>query len=107
MHPEVCDANISTSWDNETVDEMRYDTNAVSKMMDFIYDSTKNNPLFQVIYDLAAAKMMSLDREIGLCVLFSYDHLLYFHQCLVEYMKNPDDFNSENEVYILIKNRLK
>jgi hypothetical protein len=85
---------------------MRYDNEAVGKYMDHIYDKTKNHPRFQDLYDKAAAKMMSLDREIGLCVLFSYDFLLLFKGCLEDFFKTPDDFNDKTPSFLLLKQKL-
>ena len=68
-------------------------------MMDNIYDNTKKNNHFQILYDIAAARMLSQDREIGLCVLFSYDYLMLFRPCLEEYLKSPETFNNKSVSY--------
>jgi len=60
-----------------------YDGAAAATLMDSIYESTKDNVLFQEIYDLAAAKFFSTDRSLGLSILFSYDYFALFCKCLV------------------------
>ena len=65
--------------DDITNDENDYDTDSASKAMDFIYEATKTNNVFQILYDSAAGKMLSQDREIGLAILYSYDYMLLFN----------------------------
>ena len=90
--------------DAETQDEISYDDDAAGKMMDQVYEHTKSNALFNKIYLLAAAKFLSEDVSIGMAVLFSYDYLASFFACLVDYLKDPNSFNNENNKYIeLIK----
>jgi len=90
--------------DDETKDEMMYDEKMMSLIMDEIYDATKNNDLFNELYDLAAARMFSTDRGIGQAVLLSYDYLCFFHNCLASFIKG--DFDSKNEYYLLLKIKL-
>jgi hypothetical protein len=104
-YPENVKHNAET-WDDETTDEMCYDNQSALKTMDFVYKETKDNLLFQAIYDLAAAQMISTDREIGLCVLFSYDYMRYFHRCIMDYLKSPVEFSSNNENYRDLLERL-
>jgi hypothetical protein len=63
-------------------DENNYDEEQMARSMDFIYEKTKNHALFQTLYQHGAAKMFSLNNEIGLAVLCSYDYFHLFHQCL-------------------------
>ena len=65
--------------DAVTRDENNYDIDAATKSMDYIFEKTKDIELFQTLYDLAAAKMLSVDRSIGLAILFSYDNMKTFH----------------------------
>ena len=90
--------------DEETRDELTYDEDAMSAGMDKLYDFTKDNELFQELYDLAAARMFSTDREIGQCVLFSYDYLIFFHYCLASFHRG--DFNKDNKYYLLLIQKL-
>ena len=77
--------------DDETRDEISYDEAAASKKMDYILILTSNIPIFQNMYNLAAGKMFSVDPEIGLAVLLSYDYFQLFNDCFVEFLKeNPD-----------------
>lgn len=92
------------SIDEETRDELMYDEATVSKVMDELFVLTFENPLFQKLYDSAAEKMISTNREIGQAVLFSYDYLALFHKCLAGFIKNPETFDENNEYYVsLIK----
>jgi hypothetical protein len=90
--------------DEESADELSYDEESTGKVMDFIYAKTKDSPLFQEVYDLAAGFMFSTDRNIGLTVLFSYDYLKEFHGCLVAYLTGSP-FVSDTPIYkaLLIK----
>ena len=92
--------------DEETEDEISYDDDAASKMMDDIFDKTQSNELFNYIYLIAAAKFLSQDATIGLAVLFSYDYLSSFFLCLVDYLKDPANFNKENNNYIALLKKI-
>ena len=92
--------------DEESADELAYDEESTGKVMDFIYSQTSQNPLFQNVYDLAAGFMLSNDRNIGLTVLFSYDYLKEFHDCLVGYLRTPDLFTKENSRYLELLTKL-
>lgn len=102
--------NIDNDEDDEmdeiTADEQDYDFKKIDKTMDQLYDQTKENPLFQTLYDLAAAKMISLDRTIGQCVLFSYDYFYLFHACLCVFIVCSNEFTEECEYYKLLKTKL-
>jgi hypothetical protein len=92
--------------DEETEDEISYDDNAAVKFMDEIYDKTKDNALFKNVYKIAASKFLSEDESIGLVVLFSYDFMSSFIACLVDYLKSPDSFNSDNNNYIVLLKKI-
>jgi hypothetical protein len=85
--------------DEETLDEISYDEDAAAKIMDEWYCQTANNSLFHTIYDLAAAKMISTNREIGFAVLFSYDFLHFFYPVLMEFLQNSGEFNNTSPAY--------
>ena len=85
--------------DEETLDEMSYDEDAAAKIMDEWYCQTSDNSLFHAIYDLAAAKMISTNREIGFAVLFSYDFLQLFYPVLMEFLQNSGEFNNASPAY--------
>jgi hypothetical protein len=99
MDPIKCSQNTQQNWDEETTDEMLYDENAMSKALDAIYDKTKDHTLFKNIYQIAAAKMISMDNEIGLAVCFSYDFFKYFYECFESYKKNPNEFTESSQYY--------
>jgi hypothetical protein len=92
--------------DEESIDEMIYDDDTISKTMDIIYENTYRVDIFCELYKEAAAKMLSTSLEIGLVVLFSYDFFKLFHECLVEYFSAPDKFTRECISYITLYNFL-
>jgi hypothetical protein len=98
---------LHNDFDDETRDEMSYDEDAAKRMMDAIFDATKHHPLFQTLYDMAAARMFSIDRDIGLAVLFSYDYLSKFHACVAQFIDSPDCFSADTVVYQTILAALK
>jgi hypothetical protein len=85
--------------DQETRDEMEYDADAISKYLDHVYSITRDNTHFQQLYSKSAASMISTDPEIGLAVLCSYDYLPLFHECMVSFIRAPDDFHDQNPQY--------
>jgi hypothetical protein len=109
MNPENYPDETRTyaeEWDTETIDELKYDNDTSSQIMDFIYEKTHTNPLFQEVYDKAAGRMLSLDREIGLCVLFSYDFMWLFHRCIVDFLRSPETFSAKTPSYIELQKKL-
>ena len=92
--------------DDETADELSYDEEAAGKFMDYIYENTKDHPLFQVAYDTAAGFMFSMDRNIGLTILFSYDYLREFYACFTTYAMDPTLFTEETPCYVALLQRL-
>ena len=50
--------------------------------------------------------MLSQDREIGLAVLYSYDYMLLFHNCFVEYYKNPSEYDEKKDSFIQLSKKL-
>ena len=92
--------------DEETLDEMNYDEMTISKTMDLLYQFTQENEMFQNLYDLAAARMISTDRMIGQAVLFSYDYLPLFHQCLASFLNNREVFDNKNTYYLELSKKL-
>jgi hypothetical protein len=93
--------------DEESYDEMLYDNNTMLNILDTIYLNTKSHYMFQTLYDLAAAKMMSINREIGLSVLYSYDYFYLMHICLCIYLDYPEQFNEACPYYIELIDKLK
>ena len=64
------------------------------------------NSLFLYVLDKAAARMFSTDREIGLSILFSYDYLDVFHNCLVFFYTNENEFTDTTDCYVELLKRL-
>lgn len=95
---------MDSDLDEETIDELLFDNEAISKTMNFIYEKTNKNILFKELYSIAASKMFSVDLEIGLAVLFSYDFFETFHLCLIDFFKN--DFSNVNTQYLILKNKI-
>ena len=89
--------------DEETGDEQYYDEKYMTTFLDKVYANTKDHPLFKELYAIAAGKMISLDPEIGLAVLLSYDYLAHFYRCLVEYENNPSGFTETNRIFMEMK----
>jgi hypothetical protein len=87
--------------DFESYDELIYDEDAINKGMESILNNTKNNPLFQSLYSLAAQQFLSEDIEVGLCVLLSYD---YFGDFIKVY--EHDNLTETSECYLNLKNKL-
>jgi len=85
--------------DEETQDEMMFDSLACQLVMNEIFEKTKDHPLWQNIYDKTAAKFFSSDREIGLSVLFCYDFFPAFHDCWKSFLEYPEKFDETNEYY--------
>lgn len=98
--------NYDSDFDDETNDENDYEYKKINKTMDHLYEITKENSLFQILYDLAAAKMISLDRTIGQSILFSYDYLHFFHACLCVFIVSPNEWNENCEYYTQLKEKL-
>ena len=97
--------------DEETMDELLYDALASKKTMDFIYEKTKDHPLWQGMYDKSAAKFFSENREIGLSVLFCYDFFWDFKHCWDFYLKSLEEetiqkFDENNEFYTSLNSKL-
>ncbi len=85
--------------------EMSYDIDNMTLALDYVYKKTKHHPLFQKLYSLGAAEMFSEDDTVGMAIMFSYDYLKYFHPCLTKFLRNPNDFNENTDVYITIADK--
>lgn len=85
--------------DEITRDEQDFDAEATEHMMNYLFDQTKYDVCFQTLYDIAAGKMFSMDRSIGLAVLCSYDYLAHFHKCLCRFLENPNEFDESCHEY--------
>lgn len=106
FYMDVSNCLIDESFDDETRDELMYDENSVNAVMDELFCMTARFPLFQNLYDCAAAKMISTDRTIGQAVLFSYDYLSLFHRCLASFIQSPETFDENNEYYVALLKKI-
>ena len=93
--------------DDITNDENNYDEESMSKCMDVIYEKTRNHILFQNLYQHGAAKMFSLDQEIGLAVLCSYDYFHLYFSCLWFYFHGGRTSLVGSSEYEQLLNRVK
>ena len=89
---------LDADYDPVTRDELLYEADAMSKGLDDVYERTKDVPEFRKIYEIAAGFMFSVDPNIGLAVIFSYDYFYLFHPCLVDFLVSGSisDDNREN-----------
>ena len=96
-YPDIVHSDI----DEVSRDELEYDDMAASAAMEYVFDKTRRIPIFIAMYEQAASFMFSTDINIGMAVLFSYDYLLLFHNCLRDFFtslsRNDDQFTIENE----------
>jgi len=90
----------------ETLDELNYDDQAMSKYLDTVYTQTQSNVLFQRLYLSAAGLMLSTNPEIGLAILMSYDYMACFYLCYNSYLLSPDEFRENNQFYASLIERI-
>lgn len=91
--------------DEESLDELAYDQESSDKVLTNIFESTKDNAIFQDLYSRAAALMISEDMNIGLAILFSYDYLHLFHRCLIAYFSD-NSFSETNPHVVALAKKL-
>ena len=107
MNIDIIEAEIKQyDYDEETQDELLFDDAAMNMGMTNILEKTAGNILFDELYSLAAALMISMDKETGLCILLSYDFFSDFHNIWTAYLENPKELSETNAFFILLKNRL-
>lgn len=104
--PEYVHSSREDDIDEETADEQYYDETYMATFLDSIYLKTKDHALFKELYEIAAGKMLSLNPEIGLAVLLSYDYLALFYRCVQEYSASPESFTNTNKAYMAIKHKI-
>ena len=98
--------DIDPDIDEISLDEMTFDERASEAALNYVYDRTQHHPLFQELYSLAAATMFSLDRSFGISVLFSYDYMALFHQCICCFFETPDEFTETYSPYVCLRKKL-
>jgi hypothetical protein len=72
--------------DEESRDEMTFDSIALDKYMEILYKKTERIYAFRDLYEKAAAQMFSTDLKIGQAVLCSYDCFSWYHTCIWFYL---------------------
>jgi hypothetical protein len=72
----------STELDDESRDEMTFDSLALEKHMEMLYEKTKKIFAFRDLYEKAAGQMFSTDLKIGQAVMCSYDCFSWYHTCV-------------------------
>jgi hypothetical protein len=82
--------SVDPSLDEISKDENNYDEETMKLWMNWIIEQTKECYELNELYKLAAATMISLDKDTGLAVLFSFDYFSDFHSLLTIYFKNPN-----------------
>ena len=92
--------------DKESLDELLYDENQMSMVMDQIYQMTEQHPQFQELYRLAAAKMLSEDLTIGQAVICCYDYFYLFHPCMCTFIDCPIIFDEYCPYFIQLRDKL-
>jgi len=97
---------IVENLDDVTLDELDYDADQINVVLCQLFDMTNGHILFQELYDLAAARMISMDRTIGQAVLLSYDYLKFFHPLLCDFLNDPKSLDETNPYYIELKRSL-
>ena len=65
---------LGDDFDKETRDEIEYDDESAGLMMQYIRNNTKELPIFHRLYELAAARFLSRDHEIGVAILYAYEY---------------------------------
>jgi len=68
--------------DDESKDEMEFDDINMERGLDFLFEKTKDDVIFEELYLLAAATMISTDIKIGQVILCSYDFFHLYYTCL-------------------------
>lgn len=82
-----------------TLDEYMVDISVMEVALKKLYELTCDNPHFCELYDLAAAKMFSTNREIGQSILYSYDYVYIFHPLVCVFLESPGEITSQHKYF--------
>ena len=74
------------SVDEESKDELLFDSHAIQIHMDILLLSTINVPLFKDLYVKAATLFFSTDPTIGQVALCSFDTFSWYHTCIWHFL---------------------
>jgi hypothetical protein len=75
--------------------------NIIERIIPELYIKLNNSHELKECMKLAAAKIISEDEELGLCLLFSYDYMFFTHKCICSYLNNG--YILENDINTLKK----
>jgi hypothetical protein len=81
--------------DDETRDELHYDSSVVETGMKELFNITNNHPQFKELYLYAAGRMFSTDLTIGQAVICSYDTFRLYYTCIWHLIHNNEITNLE------------
>ena len=90
---------LGDEFDKETRDEIEYDEESAGLMMQYIRNQTKHLPIFQRLYELAAARFLSRDHEIGVAILYAYEYLPFFHECVCLFLNDQASLDENTPAY--------
>jgi len=99
--------HILENIDEESKDEMEFDIYKMEEGLNLLFEKTIGYPLFEELYILAAATMISTNVKIGQTVLFSYDYFHLFYVCLWHFFmkknKKIEYLPEYQQLFFLIK----
>lgn len=101
------ETDFETEIDEESKDEMDYDYDSMKTGLDILFETTKDEPVFEEIYLLAAATMFSTDVKIGQVVLCSYDYFHLYFTCLWHFFLEKETKMESLSSYQQIMSRLR
>lgn len=87
------------TYEDETKDELVFDEQLIDVGMGELMKLTAEYTPFRELYRKAAALVISLDLDIGLAVLLSYDYFRDFHEVLVEFFGEHSTSVSDSDAY--------
>jgi len=76
-----------------------------NSLIQYIYDITKTNARLLHLYEITAHQLLSMDAQMGLVVLFSYDYLGSFHSILSHYLLHNTIDSSLDELMARINDK--
>jgi hypothetical protein len=102
-YANLTEKDMSNEIDEESRDEMEFDYDSMQVGLDILFENTIEEIIFEELYQLAAASMMSIDVKIGQAILCSYDHFYLYYTCLwYFFMDKTKKIESLNEYQELL-----
>lgn len=102
--PVVAELGTAISEYDDDDDDTHAD--AITLFLDFVYQETKEDPMFRNLYEAAAPQFFSEDPTIGLVVLFSYDYLSLFFAILHLNVVGESDWTVGSKLDVLYRQLL-